>query len=171
MEASKTINSTCWLRGSTSQRKDSNIFLKTKMIQKYFYMTQKLSSYIFRKASIQLYQVTKTSYELINSWGNSWGKCSQPFTKDERNDNKHTYLGSQPRTSAIPTNDNRNGAPTLDAWIASSRWPMCKASNFPNATIPPTEKWWLKKERKKIINYIASFKMRKIKKNHNYHYQ
>lgn len=48
-----------------------------------------------------------------------------------------TYLGSHPRTSAIPTNERRKGIPTFDAWIASSRWPMWRASNFPKATIPP----------------------------------
>lgn len=52
---------------------------------------------------------------------------------------KYVYLGSQPSTSAIPTNDRRYGAPTFDAWIASSRWPTCNASNFPRATIPPSE--------------------------------
>ncbi|KAF5815039.1 hypothetical protein HanXRQr2_Chr03g0118271 [Helianthus annuus] len=37
----------------------------------------------------------------------------------------HTWLlqepCSQPRTSAIPVNDSRNGVPAFAAWIASSR--------------------------------------------------
>lgn len=67
------------------------------------------------------------------------------------------YLGSQPSTSAIPTNDNRNGDPTVDAWIASSRWPTWRASNFPNATIPPELQNMILKKQSHTIKTIIFF--------------
>lgn len=47
-------------------------------------------------------------------------RCDFPTVYDETNNSyikkRHfAYLGSQPSTSAIPTNDNRNGDPTFDA--------------------------------------------------------
>jgi len=59
------------------------------------------------------------------------------FNNKKTSSRHDEYLFSKPSTSAIPTKDKRKGTPIFAARTASSRWPTCRASNFPSATIPP----------------------------------